>query len=208
MTYDNPPIITSTMRRYNPKTTRYESVVTDPWAGAPKGIRVISSIAGGLFVMLEDSFVYKAQGGGTWVQGSQTDVAKEVAWHASIGSEFPDFDGAPEGQRFYVDWGKGDLQPAVDTGDGVHVLIRGEWWKQDGVYGLKWYSKNFADVILVDPAPEEPKPIPSEVYYYYDLVGRGKLNAKEVRSAHLVIAVNDEGKVRVEKSRHFAQSLT
>ena len=212
-TYTDSLIITETMRRYNTKTSRYESVVTkrpDPWEGAPRGIRLTYRNLYLDVISNDGYFRRKLQSDtGFWKLKDDPNPQWEVAAAQRTGWHFPDFDGAPKGQRFYVQWGSNSaFEPGVDTGDGVHVLIRGKWWKQSGVYGLKWYRDDGIKLILVDPTPEEPKPIPSEKFYYYDLVGRGdKLNADEVRQAHLVIAVDKAGKVRVEKSRHFAQPV-
>ena len=176
-TYTDSLIITETMRRYNAKTSRYESVVTkkpDPWEGAPRGIRVISRLNGSFWVYeCMDKPIHRRYKGNSsnpweiWCNLSSHTLQKEVNLLLEGGCAFPDFDGAPEGQRFYANWvyvisdGTG-WEPRVAADGVVYHKSRGVWMIVNNarVKGIDWYQKSTSwDVILVDPTPEEPKPV-------------------------------------------------
>lgn len=144
-------------RKYNPSTGKYE--LPDPWANAPiKGIRAVRS-DGVLVVANEASFAHILHG--EWDSfANYRNLQEWLTEVRTLGWKFPDFDGMPEGVRFYH-WSGTKWNPNVALPDGrCWSRMAGDLLgNKSAAEWIDWHRSHWK-VVLVD---EEPKPEPKAV---------------------------------------------
>lgn len=163
-------------RKHNPSTSKYDPI--DPWADAPiKGVRVMPvqgpAIATRHMVLgdFEEGFAWRWPSG-LWDRAAYRlcrSLQEAVTSHQEKGAQFPDFDGMPEGVRFYH-WSGTKWNPNVALPDGrCWSRMAGDLLgDKSAAEWIDWHRSHWK-VVLVD---EDPKPKVESVLDIQDKVNK------------------------------------